>query len=59
MPRRASQTLQSQGAALAMGGQDREHEFIQDLNGTLASLNLDSNQGSWKVNVDGVHPTSL
>lgn len=47
IPRRSSQTLQSQEQHF-VGVQDREHDHMQDLNGTLASLNLDNSQGSWK-----------
>ena len=41
MSRRPSQTLQSQ-THFALNPAEREHDPIQDLNGTLASLNLDS-----------------
>ncbi|KAJ3535199.1 hypothetical protein NM688_g7012 [Phlebia brevispora] len=57
MPRRPSQTLQSQEHQF-MGGQDREHDAIQDLNGTLASLNLDNSQVSWKTDSEVVNTTS-
>ncbi|EKM59987.1 uncharacterized protein PHACADRAFT_250820 [Phanerochaete carnosa HHB-10118-sp] len=46
IPRRPSQGMEQYTA-----GQDREHNSIHDLNGTLASLNLGS-QGSWKSGND-------
>lgn len=56
MPRRSSQTLQSQEQFV--NNQHREHDPIQDLNGTLASLNLDTSQGSWKSGHEGANLTS-
>lgn len=52
LPRRPSQSPQDQFNAAV----DREHDSIHDLNGTLASLNLD-NKHSWK-SAEGSHPTS-
>ena len=57
MSRRPSQTLHSQEQQF-IGVQDREHDHIQDLNGTLASLNLDNSQGSWKVGNEIANTTS-
>ncbi|THG97482.1 hypothetical protein EW026_g4522 [Hermanssonia centrifuga] len=54
--RRGSQTLHSQEQFAT--GQDRDHDLIQDLNGTLASLNLDNSQGSWKSGNEGALATS-
>lgn len=50
--KRASQSVEHYGAP-----HDREHDSIHDLNGTLASLNLD-NQGLWKSAHDGPHTSS-
>lgn len=50
VPRRPSQGMEH----FILPGQDRDHDPIHDLNGTLASLNLD-NQGSWK----SAHESSL
>ncbi|EMD40360.1 hypothetical protein CERSUDRAFT_110955 [Gelatoporia subvermispora B] len=56
--RRGSQTQTQLQEQYTAHGNDHEQESIQDLNGTLASLNLDQSQEIWRAGGDNAHVLS-